>query len=179
VCEPDKGNTVKSIKTDKCDDLLKRWERFRDASQYENQRMHDRFNWLMISQPVLFTALAFAVKEHLDCSLQGSGLTEECKRLGPVFEKVEFLTICLGLMISLLALVGLTAAGTMHWQWTSSLNALASKLNDDKENEPTVPFGRKPHWPARTTSLIAPIIALTFVFAWLYLTFTFADWTVP
>jgi hypothetical protein len=183
VCMPDDGHTAKSIDTDKFDDLLKRWERFRDASQYENQRMHDRFNWLMISQPILFTALAFAVKERKDCPLQASGLTgsalsalmDECKQLGFVLGQVEFLTIGLGLSISSLALVGLAAAGRKHWQWTTRLNALASKLNDDKENEPTVPFGLEPHWPARTTSLVAPTIASTFVFAWLCLTLTLAD----
>jgi hypothetical protein len=180
VCEPDDGTTAKSANAD---DLLERWERFRDASQYENQRMHDRFNWLMISQPVLFTALAFAVKERKDCPLQASGLTgsalsaamDECKQLGFVLSQVEFLTIWLGLTISLLAFVGLAAAGRKHWQWTSGLNALASKLNDDKESEPKVTFGRKPYWPARTTSLIAPIIASTFVFAWMYLTLRLAD----
>jgi hypothetical protein len=173
VCEPDDGNTAKPINTDKCNDLLKRWERFRDASQYENQRMHDRFNWLMISQPVLFTALAFAVKEHKDCSLQGS-VQAEC----PVLDQVEWLTIWLGLTISLLAFVGLAAAGRKHWQWTSRLNTLASELNANKESDPTVPFGLEPHWPARTTSLIAPAIASTFVFAWMSLTLTLTDWPV-
>lgn len=175
MCEPEVGNTAKPINTDKCNDLLERWERFRDASQYENQRMHDRFNWLMISQPVLFTALAFVAKEHIDCSSQGSGRTE-CTRLSSVLYQAEWLTAGLGLTISLLALVGLAAAGTMHWQWTKHLNALARKLNANKENDPTVPFGLAPHWPARTTSWIAPIIASTFVFAWLLLTFTLVDW---
>jgi hypothetical protein len=177
VCEPDDGNAATSAKTADFNDPLKRWERFRDASQYENQRMHDRFNWLMISQPVLFTALAFAVKEHKDCSLQGSPLTgialsaakDECQRLGSVLDQVELLTIGLGLTISSLALVGLAAAGRKHWQWTSRLITLAEKLNANDESDPTVPFGLKPHWPARTTSLIAPAVALVFVVAWGYL----------
>ena len=178
--EPDDARTTKTVNTD---DRLEQWKRSRDAAQYENQRMHDRFNWLMISQPVLFTALAFSLKEHRDCSSQNPGLTEsalnaaknECERLSSILDKVELLTIGLGLTISSLVLVGLVAAGRKHWQWTSRLNKLASELNASDNSDPIVTFGSEPYWPARTTSLIAPALAFAFTGAWLYLTRTLPD----
>lgn len=166
------------------EDLLKQWERFSDASHHEKQWMHERFNWLMVSQPILFTALAFAVKERkFNCDVQAPDLkgaqfqaaVDECARQGAILNEVLVAVILLGFVISSLVFIGLVAAGRMHWVWTSNLNKLAARLSIDGAGDPICTFGIKPHWPARTSSLIAPTVSAVFAVLWGYLLLTIPD----
>lgn len=150
--------------------------------------MRERFNWLMVTQPVLFTAMAFAVKErNFDCNVQPPSLAADqrtaainaCVGQNKILDEVLMLVIGLGLVISSLVLISLIAAGRMHWVWTSNLNSLASKLHAGAaQRSPIATFGLKPHWPARTSSLIGPTLAAVFVVIWLYLLLTILQSTV-
>ncbi len=72
----------------------------------------------------------------------------------------------IGLLISLAGLIGVLAAGRMHYIWTTQLNLLAGRLNKDDLN---VSFGIKPHWPARSSCIIPIFIAFLFCVAWLFI----------
>lgn len=130
---------------------LKTWERFNSAASAEKEWMNTRLNWLFTSQTILIAALAFIVK---DTGTQSR-------------ETMEFLKNVIswtGLFVSFFVLIGVLAAGVMHWKWTSKLNKLAKKL---KSNGIGVSFGSKPHLPARTSSVIPSLLALVFVAVWL------------
>jgi hypothetical protein len=169
------------------DELLAQWERFSKASGKEKQWMNERFNWLVLSQAFLFTMLTFAVNPQqgqpaqtkitgtialpggpktlpVDLMLQPS---QSAGHLAIDTQAVLLLAIGLGLLVSTLVAIGLIAAGRMHWVWTSELNRLALRLRQRSGgSEPFVPFGTPPHWPARTSSMIAPTLALSFTVIW-------------
>ena len=78
------------------------------------------------------------------------------------------------MIMALLALAGLVAAGRMHWRWITKLNSLADDINGQSETEVehwNVPFGTRPRWLARTSSVIPAVLALAFVVGWLVLLF--------
>lgn len=169
------------------DDLLARWKRFADASHKEKQWMHERFNWLVLSQAFLFAMLTFASNaqqgQAAQTKITGSIALPSSLKVSPIslvlqpwqsaghlvidIHVVLLLTIGLGLLISSLVAIGLVAAGRMHWIWTSELNRLSLLLQRRSGSAtPLVPFGTEPHWPARTSSVIAPTLAISFIVIW-------------
>ena len=127
-------------------DLIEIWERYNHSSAEEKRWMNERLNWLYIPQSVLLTGYGF-FRQY------GNG-------------DAEFLlsTIAwVGLLLSFFVLTGVVAAGRMHWKWTSILNCLACRIN---RYEVIVSFGQKPHWPARSSSVIPALVVLTFLVAW-------------
>lgn len=136
--------------------LIERWQRFNQASSDEKRWMHERFNWLAVSQPLLFTALVYLVKASPQDSIIPANEVDE----------VTLGVIGVGIVTSTMASIGLAAAGRMHWRWTTNIIALAHKLNK-AARDPVVPFGLGPDWPARTSSVIAPALAISMAFAWI------------
>lgn len=149
---------------------LKRWETFSEAAGQEKKWMHERLNWVLLSQPILFTALGFLLNVQSKCDGTQTGrLATLCAQAGLATHGVSFL----GLAISSFALIGLAAAGRMHWKWTSAVNEISKIVNDldfvrsDSVHHSIVSFGNYPHWPARTSSLVAPTICGCFLFLWI------------
>ncbi len=141
-----------------CDDLtdpIKRWERYADAANKEKDWMHSRLNWLFVPQGVLFAALAFIIEQYHDSRVDD-------------LLWLRAIVTCAGFLIALSSFIGTCAAGRMHYLWTSLSNTLAEDLNKDK---PVVSFGMKPHWPARSSSVLPSFIAFVFVIAWIVLIF--------
>jgi hypothetical protein len=140
---------------------IERWKRFIEAAHGEKEWMNYRLTWLLISQPLLFGALGWILKR--DCKDCESQFVDSIDVNDPI--RLFITLVCsVGFITSTAGLVGAAAAGRMHYQWTSVVNRLAQNLN---EKEPTVPFGMSPHWPARSSSLMPSVIALTFVITWI------------
>lgn len=128
-------------------DRLEAWKRFNKAATAEKSWMDRRLRWLFIPQAILITAYGYLIVR--DCS--------------PNSELLSTLIVWVGFYLALLAFFGVLAGGRMHWKWTTRLNRLASVLNDQ---DPLVPFGSKPHWPARTSSVIPSLLAILFILSW-------------
>jgi len=149
-------------KQDETEELIERWERFAEAAHNEKKWMHERLSWLLIAQPFLFAALAYIAKEGAQ---------------SPIYDIANALTCTFGLLLSVLVSIGLIAAVRMHTVWTQNLNKIAEYLNPQAPQSPgkyhglVVPFGSRPHWPARTSPVIAPVVAVIFALIWLALLF--------
>lgn len=135
--------------------LIETWKLFEQAAHGEKSWMNDRISWLLIPQGVLFATLAWLMKKDPNCST--SDIENELVILVPL----------LGGLLSVAGFIGVLAAGCMHFIWTTKLNKIAKELNTGGEE--IVPFGSKPHWPARSSSVIPSFIALMFTGVWIWL----------
>jgi hypothetical protein len=128
------------------------WKRFAEAAHMEKDWMHTRLSWLFTPNGVLLTALVL--------SLQKDRIPKEYYDLVELLQKVIALS---GFAISLIVLMGVAAACIMHFRWTSRCNQLSDIINSQVEQ---VPFGLKPRFPARSSSVLPFLLALVFVAAW-------------
>ena len=145
--------------------LLDQWERFAKAASDEKRWMNDRLTWLFASQAVFFGAYVF-VLEHSQDSGNGKLTSIVLSNFLPVM-------IWIGFFSAFLTLVGVIAAGIMHWNWTSRLNGLAMEIHGTYSNfygpeKPLITFGSPPYWPAGTSSVIPSLLAMTFLVPWIY-----------
>jgi hypothetical protein len=132
---------------------LKRWKRYAEAQRLEKEWMNERLSWLFTPQTILFAALAFIYgKDTLSTSV-----TDALRTVIPLA----------GLTISVIVMIGVGAAGVMHWQWTSKLKEIANLINKDAP-EYEVPFGSPPYAPARISSIVPVALSLVFIVAWAY-----------
>ena len=136
-----------------CHIQLERWDRFQEAARLEKSWMNERMNWMLVPQGVLFGALAWIVKLQNE-----TGITPTQEEL---MTGVAALVATLGVTLAVIGLVGATAAGRMHFLWTTKLNKIAATLPYDTT------FGMKPHWPARTTAIMPAVVAIAFSLTWL------------
>jgi hypothetical protein len=169
------ASSATEMKSTETSELLERWKRAADASGEEKEWMHERLNWLLVTQPVLFGAVALSVQYQNACGREPGAALDLCNERNDILSYIRFIATPLGLLISTLVFIGLFAAGRMHWEWTNRLNKLASRLNvvgrGAGHPEAVVTFGTKPYWPARTSSFIAPILAVVFMAIWAILLF--------
>ncbi|MCW8915282.1 MAG: HAD family hydrolase [Magnetovibrio sp.] len=126
---------------------LERWKRFQEAAHGEKSWINDRMSWMLVAQGFLFAALAWIMNPQ-----KGSD-PDQLKNIAAIISM-------LGASIALIGFGGALAAGRMHYLWTTKLNKIAIALPNE------VTFGLKPHWPARTTSVLPAVAALAFFFTW-------------
>jgi hypothetical protein len=144
--------------------LIETWKLFAKASANEKKWMHERLNWLLVSQPVLFGAIQLAVRPE-NCSASTGASRLVCSavaELTPVAAGV-------GLAISVLVVLNVLAASRKHWQWTNAQAQLANAIGARVLTPPfvaDVPFGNMPNWPARVSSIVPPLVGSTFVVLW-------------
>ena len=133
--------------------LITQWQLFCDAAAAEKSWMHERLSWLFTPQGVLFAAFILTQRDDYTDSKE-------------IISYLQAVIPSLGVIISTSVLVGVSAAGVMHFKWTTKLNELADIINT---NGGAVTFGSHPHWPARTSSFIPFVLASVFVIAWVCL----------
>lgn len=138
------------------EELLNTWERFNEAAQAEKRWMDQRLKWMFVPQSILISAYGVI---H---GYPGNPIDKNfASKLTPAISWI-------GLIMALLAFIGVLAAGRMHWKWTTRLNQLAvqMKCKSKAKGEEILPFGTEPYWPAGTSSIIPSMIASTFLFGW-------------
>lgn len=120
--------------------------------------MSERLNWMLVPQGVLFGALAWIMK-----LLNEEPITQiQIEKL----EALAAMVSTLGATLALIGFVGSVAAGRMHFLWTNQINKIAKALNENGSTNPLVSFGMKPHWPARTSTVMPTFVTVAFFFAW-------------
>lgn len=159
------GNDVKC--RCKCHTQLKRWKRFQQAAHLEKSWMNERLNWMFVPQGVLFGALAWIVK----LLIEASGKPDMIEKLTYLAAMVS----TLGAVLALIGFVGAVAAGRMHFLWTTELNKIADTLKKNTKNHPIITFGLKPHWPARTTTVMPVVVTVAFFFTWAMFIYKYFD----
>ena len=151
-------------RSEKNESPIRTWRRFNEAAAEEKRWMGNRLTWMFTPQAILIGAYVLILRFG-----NGNG-AEHLTDLSSLI----FVILFVGLVMSLLGLAGLVAAGRMHWKWTTRLNRLAREIDGDLGpdgyvEKAIVTFGGHPHWPARSSSIIPSVLALTFVVAWGYL----------
>ena len=144
--------------TCRCHTELERWERFQEAAGLEKSWMSERLNWMLVPQGVLFGALAWIVKLSND-----PGSTPDI--IGQLTTLAAMVST-LGATLALIGFVGALAAGRMHFLWTTEINKIAAKLIENDPSHPLVTFGMKPHWPARSSTVMPVFVAGAFFATW-------------
>lgn len=143
------------------------WRRFHRAAAAEKEWMHQRLGWLFAAQAFLFAAYGLILQQGIGkCTAESSPAA--CAQLAVI----EWLVPRVALALNVLGLLGTAAAARMHWRWTTSLNDAVTDL----QNPGVLTFGTKPYWPARTSSLIPPLISFIFCSAWLGIIFYKDGW---
>ena len=147
---------------------IRTWRRFNEAAAEEKRWMGNRLTWMFTPQVILIGAYVLILRFSNSI---GDELSQQSASHLDDLSPLLFVILLVGLVMSLLGLAGLIAAGRMHWKWTTRLNRLAREINGDLEpdgyvEKAIVSFGSHPHWPARSSSIIPSLLALAFVVAW-------------
>ena len=135
-------------------DHYKTWLRFKEAAGKENDWMKQRLGWMLAAQAALLAVYG------LKADVLGYAVTN-AKELK---DNIPFV----GILISLIGFGGTLAAAQMHWLWTTNLNLIVDFL-ERRGNVGVLSFGSRPHWAARSSSILPPTQAYVFLCFWVYL----------
>ena len=160
-----------SVNGEKKEPPIETWKRFNEAAAEEKRWMSNRLTWVFTPQTILIGAYVLVLRFGNGSREGASG--EACSEISQLCD-LALVILLVGLATSILGFLGLFAAGRMHWKWTTRLNCLAEEIDRDVRSgdyrkSARVPFGSCPHWPARSSSIIPPLMALIFVLAWGYI----------
>ena len=133
------------------------WKRYEDASHKEKDWMHQRLGWLFATQGFLFAGFVAVLRFISE--------TKESDTENQDLINLEFVIPIFGIIVSLAGFIGTFAAARMHWIWTSQLNKIVNQTLHPR----SLTFGTPPYYPARTSSIIPPLLSLSFILVWVIL----------